>query len=71
MTITARIEDWAYHKKSNTIIGHIYDDANGRFPYGAFIQTSTLKAMSMQESSPKEGAVMQTLNSAYKLGKKK
>ena len=68
---TATIENWSWNKKSNTIVGYIYGDSNGRFEDGTFIQTSTLKPMSMQVSSPKEGAILQTLNSSYKLGKKK
>lgn len=68
---TATIENWSWHKKSNTIVGYIYGDSSGRFEDGAFIQTSTLKPMSMQVSSPKEGAILKTLNSSYKLGKKK
>ena len=67
---TATIENWAWHKKSNTIVGYIYGDLNGRFEDGTFIKTSTLKPMSMNVSSPKEGAIIQTLNSSYKLGKK-
>ena len=71
MKVTATIENWAYNKKSNTIVGEIYNDANGRFEDGTPIQTSTLNPMSIQESSPVDGAVMHTLNSSYLLGKKK
>lgn len=69
--ITGRLENWAYNAKSNTLVGEIYDDVNGRFPDGSQIQTSRLKPMSMQVTSPKEGAVMATLNSSYLLGKRK
>ena len=68
---TAKIENWVWQKVSNTIVGYIYGDSSGRFEDGTFIQTSTLKPMSMQVSSPKEGAILQTLNGSYKLGKKK
>lgn len=27
--ITGRLENWAYNSKSNTLIGEIYEDANG------------------------------------------
>jgi len=68
---TATIERWSWHKKSNTIVGRIYGDLKGRFDDGTFFQTSALKPMSMQISIPKEGAIMQTLNGSYKLGKKR
>ena len=71
MSFHARIENWAYDKKSNTIVGDIYDDIHERWTNGTFIQTSKLKPMSMQLSSPKEGVVVATLNSQYMLGKKK
>lgn len=68
---TARLENWAYDKKQNVIVGEIYDDINNRFEDGSKIMTSTLKSMSLQVSTPKEGAIMVTLNSAYLLGSKK
>lgn len=71
MKITGRLENWAYNSKSNTIVGEIYNDANGRFRDGSQIQTSRLKPMSVQVSTPKEGVVMETLNSSYLLGKRK
>lgn len=69
--VTARIENWAFNKKQNVIIGDIYDDIYCRWRDGTLITTSLLKPMSMQVSSPKEGAIMETLNSSYLLGKKK
>lgn len=68
---TARLEDWAHDKKQNVLVGRCYCDLNGRFEDGAMIRTSRLKPMSMQVSTPKEGAIMATLNSTYLLGSKK
>lgn len=67
---TARLENWAYNRKQNIIIGDVYDDKNGRFVDGSKIATSRLKPMSMQVSLPEEGAIMTTLNSTYLLGRK-
>lgn len=68
---TARLEQWVYDKKQNILIGECYGDVSGRFPDGALIRTSRLKPMSVQGSTPKEGAIMATLNSTYLLGSKK
>lgn len=71
MNPTGRIENWAYNRKQNIIIGEIYDDKEGRFEDGVVISTSRLKPMSMQVSKPKEGVVISTMNSTYLLGAKK
>ncbi len=68
---TARLENWAYNSKQNVLIGECFGDIGGRFPDGSKIQTSRLKPMSMQISTPKKGSIMATLNSAYLLGEKK
>lgn len=67
---TARLENWAYNKKMNIIVGDCFGDIHDRFADGSSIQTSRLKPMSMQVSAPKEGVIMATLNSSYLLGKK-
>lgn len=62
------LEQWFYNKKHNTIVGLIYNDVRGRWPDGTLIETSKLRPMSMQVSSPKEGVEIFTLNSTYLLG---
>lgn len=68
---TARLENWAFDKKQNVIVGEVYDDINNRFEDGSKIMTSNLMSMSVQVSTPKKGAIMKTLNSEYLLGDKK
>lgn len=69
MKITARLENWYFSKLHNQVVGEIYNDARGIFPDGSTVTTSTLLEMSKQESTPKEGAIIKTRNSAYLLGK--
>ena len=69
--ITGRIENWVYDEYRVIIIGDLYDDINTRWDEGQLIRTSRLLPMSLQSSSPKEGAVVNTLNSTYLLGKEK
>ena len=70
--ITGRIENWVYDEYRGIIIGDLYDDINNRWEDGQKISTSRLLPMSLQaHSSPKEGGVVNTLNSTYLLGKEK
>ena len=69
--ITGRIENWVYDEYRVIIIGDLYDDINTRWDEGQLIRTSRLLPMSLQSSSPKEGGVVNTLNSTYLLGKRK
>lgn len=65
--VTGIIRNWVFNRKMNVIVGNIYNDANGRFDDGSLIQTSKLLKMSMQVESVKDGAIVSTLNSTYKL----
>ena len=69
--VTGIIKNWVFNKKINLIVGNIHNDANGRFEDGTIIQTSKLLPMSMQVNSVKDGAIVSTLNSTYKLDGKK
>ena len=68
MEYTAKLNNWFYNKKMNVLVGDIEGDK--RFPDGSKVQTSRLRPMSEQVSTPKEGAVMLTMNSSYLLGEK-
>ncbi|AUR86121.1 hypothetical protein NVP1082O_32 [Vibrio phage 1.082.O._10N.261.49.E4] len=68
---TAIISDWVYDRKQNIIIGTIFYDVHGRFDEGAKIKTSRLLPMSMQASTPKPGAIINTTNNTYLLGKRR
>lgn len=69
MNITGKLENWVYNKKQNVIVGNLYGDIHNRWEDGTPIVTSRLRAK--QESTPKEGAILQTANSTYLLGTKK
>ena len=65
--VTGRLEDW--HRGINTgkefiLWGRCYDDVEGRFPDGIGIHTSGIKNRSVRE-----GDIVETRNSTYKLGK--
>lgn len=71
--ITGVIENWQPIKhpshlsgiSSTHIYGDIYDDIKGRFPDGGWILTTAV----LNSDEIKEGGVIQTRNSVYKLGK--
>ena len=67
---TARLENWFVDNKSGCLIGDIYDDENNRWTNGQKIKTSKMQPMSLQTETPKEGALISTMNSTYLLGKK-
>jgi hypothetical protein len=64
MEIRGTLTDWTYNGK--TIVGYIFDDTRQRFPDGASIITS--RVITPREEVI-EGAVVETLNSFYQLGK--
>lgn len=61
MTKEFRLENWAYY--FGVFHGNVYD--NPRFYDGTFIHTSTVTT----EGPYKEGDLITTLNSVYRLGK--
>lgn len=66
LEITGRLEDWEivnYTKKCKIVVGLIFEDNRGRFKDGKLICTSCIK-----KGKLKEGEVIKTLNSNYKLG---
>ena len=70
MNYTARLENWLMDNKSGCLIGNIYDDETKRWEDGQKIKTSKILPMSAQTETPKEGALISTMNSVYLLGKK-
>lgn len=72
---TARIEDWVERHVAVGIyiIGHIYDDAKGRWEDGTLFITSAVcdeNRVRKLLGHSKEGDVVRTLNSTYLLGRK-
>ena len=67
---TARLENWLMDNKSGCLIGNIYDDETKRWEDGQKIKTSKIMPMSVQDETPKTGALISTMNSVYLLGKK-
>lgn len=67
-TITGRLENWTKGNSTTDgtflIWGDLYDDVNERWASGSRIHTSNIK-----EREVKEGDIVETLNSAYLLGK--
>lgn len=65
--ITAKIENWSYHKDINVIWGEIHGDQKKRWPDGTLIHTSNIPGG--RDRSFSEGDVVETLNSKYRLGR--
>lgn len=68
MEITGTIENWFQQQvtaKEFIIWGNLYEDINNRWPEAVFMHTSGIK-----NRECKEGDIVQTRNSVYKLGKK-
>lgn len=65
------LDDWVLNKKHNTIVGYIYNDTAGRWSDGTLIETSRLRPMAQQISSPRENGTIETLNTTYYLGTRK
>ncbi len=61
--ITGRIESWLY--MDNCMHGRLYNDFKNRWDDDTHFRTSFV----VTRSPYKEGDVVQTLNSSYKLGK--
>ena len=71
MRVTARLENWCVDNKSGCLTGEIYRDTeNSGWADGTRIKTSKMQPMSMQQSTPREGVVILTMNNSYLLGKK-
>lgn len=62
--INGRLEYWYYSPTTLRIAGHIYDDPDTRWPEGTQIHTSRVVPGEFVE-----GQIVNTLNSAYLLGK--
>jgi hypothetical protein len=65
--ITGTLENWYVEQVTDeefVINGHVYGDIHRRFEPGAFIHTSGIKNREV-----KEGDVVETRNSRYKLGR--
>ena len=65
--ITGRLENWHRQQIDEEyfiIWGNLYEDSHGRWPEGTNIHTSAI-----EERDVKEGDIVQTRNSIYKLGK--
>lgn len=62
--ITGTLENWSYDRHHRVFWGQIYGDTKGRFRDGTMIHTSACEF-----NKNKEGDIIETLNSRYKLGK--
>ena len=65
--ITATLENWRIHPQVQVIIGEINGDVHNRWLDGTSILTSPIDGLS--EMKLKEGTIVETMNSVYKLGK--
>lgn len=65
--ITGTLENWHKDLHYPVIWGNVYDDTRERFYDGAHIHTSAIPGIKGMDL--KEGDVVKTLNSTYKLGK--
>lgn len=65
--ITGRLEGWFYVPTQYRMCGYLYEDIRGRFLDGTFIYTSYVELTAAVEA--KEGDVLRTTFSRYKLGK--
>ncbi len=64
MSYTARVENWVV--EGGRVHGVVYDDRKQRFEDGTYIHTSPLLLI----GRPTEGAIMETENSRYLLGRR-
>ena len=62
--VTATLENWYHDPVRNIVWGDIYGDIHHRWPDNVRIHTSNLHSV----GPFKEGDVIETLNSTYKLG---
>ncbi len=65
--VTGTLENWSKDLYYPVIWGLIYNDIRERFPDGAHIHTSAIPGIKGMDL--KEGDIVKTLNSTYKLGK--
>jgi len=66
--ITGTLEDWKYDHYYNCFWGYIYGDIHKRFADGTRIHTSSVGPRKSWDDA-KEGDLIKTLNSVYRLGK--
>lgn len=66
--VTGRLEGWVVDQTYPVVWGRIFGDTKGRFPDGTFIHTSVVTAL-YEGATLVEGQIIETLNSAYLLGK--
>lgn len=68
--VTGTLNSWLKEQVGDiTIIwGYIYGDTKGRFYDGQYIHTSFLKMPAEEVDNLKEGDILLTNNSTYKLG---
>lgn len=73
--VTATLENWTpqvYENRDEYVIwGHIEGDSRERWPDGTYIHTSGIHTKNHNPDSLKEGDVIHTRNSTYKLGRRK
>ena len=67
--ITGTLENWTYDQLYNVVWGNVYNDIHNRFPDGGWIHTSDIPGQRNNQKVFKEGDIVKTLNSSYKLGK--
>lgn len=68
--ITGTLENWRYSTLDNIVWGNIDYDVKGRFPDGTYIHTSYLpKYENWEPFDCKQGDLIYTRNSIYRLGK--
>lgn len=68
--VTATLDDWHYDGAFHIMWGRCLGDTKGRFTNGEWIRTSWLRHSKDEVPNFKEGDLVHTRNSVYKLGKK-
>lgn len=64
------LQSWRYDSHYHVVWGMIEGDTKGRFADGAWIHTSWLRHNKEEVGNFKEGDIISTRNSKYKLGTK-
>jgi len=69
-SVTGTLKDWVYDKFCNCVWGYIEGDVRDRFTDGTWIHTSDIPSTRQTRSfTAKEGDLIYTRNSIYRLGK--
>lgn len=63
--LVGQLEEWQF--SGGVVWGKIYGDRKNRFPDGSYIHTSLVLECSTRQM--KEGSIIETRNSIYRLGK--